>query len=96
MVPALKAPTPSKTLMRSTTLPSAVRPAGMAPPLMLLAGTAAIYALWRALDGGSRRAYLAAGADIMNGQYRIVSAHRPAAVNNFLATSLHFRVTALH
>ena len=38
MVPALKAPTPSKTLMRSTVRPSAVRPAGMGPPLTKMVG----------------------------------------------------------
>jgi len=37
-LPALKAPTPSKTLIRSTARPSGVLPAGIGPPLMKIVG----------------------------------------------------------
>jgi hypothetical protein len=38
----------------------------------------------------------AAGADVMDGKYRIVLALLPAAVDDFLGTALDLRIAALH
>ena len=38
----------------------------------------------------------AAGTDVMDEADRVALAELPAAVDHFLATSLHFRVVALH
>ena len=48
------------------------------------------------MDDFRHRIGQAAGADIMDGQYRRGVAKRIAAVDDFLAAALHFRVVALH